>query len=111
MKWIQSAALTLFLSFASLATAQTLNDYSFQQERMFCGEDGIYIISNFEESDAVTAYSYSGTKLWNRSFYAMITSWQVVGNYIIVFSKHRGGYQTYLTCLNRFSGEIVWQKP
>ena len=112
MKLIRFLALAMFLSLASIASArQVSDDYDFTQERMLCAEDGIYIISSFEENDNVTAYSYGGTFLWDRSFFAKITSWQVLGSRIVVFSKHRSGYQTYLTCLNRFTGDIIWQRP
>lgn len=111
MKSIRWTAVALLFMIASFATAQEFRDYDFTQERMFCSEDGIYIISSFEDSDHVSAYSYQGSRLWDRPFFAKITSWAIVGNYIIVFSKHRAGYQTYLTCLNRFSGDKIWQQP
>lgn len=111
MKLVRYFTIALALSFASIASAQNFEDYEFAQERMLCAEDGIYIISTFEDSDHVTAYGYAGNKLWDRSFFAKITSWQVIGNRIVVFSKHRNGNQTYLTCINRFSGDLIWQRP
>jgi len=104
-------ALGLFLSLGSLANADGLRDYDFQQERMLLAEDGIYLISSFDDCDKVTAYSYYGDPLWDTSFFAKITSWQVAGNSIIVFSKHRNGNKTYLTCLDRYTGKMLWQKP
>lgn len=95
----------------SFATAGEFRDYDFQQERMLTAEDGIYLISSFEDSDKVTAYSYYGDLLWETSFHAKITSWQVFGDRIIVFSKHRSGYKTYLTCLDRYTGKSLWQRP
>lgn len=104
-------ALGLFLLAGSYSFAKEFHDYSFEQERMMLAEDGIYIISSFEDSDKVTAYSYFGDALWDTSFHAKITSWQLAGNSIIVFSKHRSGYKTYLTCLDRYTGKLVWQRP
>ena len=95
----------------SMANAADLRDYDFQQERMLLAEDGIYLISSFEDSDQITAYSYFGELLWDTSFFAKITSWQVAGNSIFVFSKHRSGTKTYITCLNRHTGKILWQCP
>jgi outer membrane protein assembly factor BamB len=95
----------------SFTPVTEFRDYDFQQERMLTAEDGIYLISSFEDSDHVTAYSYYGELLWNTSFYAKITSWRVVGDRIIVFSKHRNGYKTYLTCLDRYTGQSLWQRP
>jgi len=111
MKFVRHTALALFLSLASFATAKTFDDFNFEQERMFCSEDLIYIISSFDDSDKITAYSYAGDRLWDRTFFAKITSWQVIDYRILVFSKHRQGYQTYLTNLDRFSGEMIWQRP
>ncbi len=100
-----------FLVLGSFAHANLHNDFAFEQERMLLAEDGIYIISSFDDTDKVTAYSYHGNLLWDTSFHAKITSWQVMGNSIIVFSKHRYNTKTYLTCLDRYSGAVVWQRP
>lgn len=111
MKLTRIFAILVFLSIASFASAKHFDDFEFSQERMLCAEDGIYIISSFDDNDHITAYSYLGEKLWDRSFFAKITSWQVINHFIIVFSKHRSGHKTYLTCLNRFGGEMLWQRP
>lgn len=104
-----------FLLLANLAcfsvNGSEFKDYQFEQERMLMADDGIYLISSFEDSDHVTAYSYYGDVLWDTPFFAKITSWRVAGNRIIVFSKHRNGYKTYLTCLDRYTGKMIWQKP
>ena len=111
MKMIRWTVLALILSIASAASAKEFNDYGFEQERMLCTEDAIYIISTFETVDKVAAYSYLGQKVWEREFFAKVTSWQVFNHYIIVFSKDRHGHKTYLTCLNRFTGDMLWQRP
>ncbi len=95
----------------TMASAGELRDYDFQQERMLLAEDGIYLISSFDTSDNVTAYNYYGDLLWDTSFYAKITSWQVAGSRIVVFSKNRSGHKTYLTCLDRYTGKVLWQRP
>lgn len=104
-------ATALFLSLGSFCYGETFKDYSFEQERMMLAEDGIYIISSFEHSDGVTAYSFNGVRLWETTFHAKITSWRVVGDYVLVFSKHRSGYKTYLTCMDRYSGAVLWERP
>jgi len=111
MKFIRLTAIALFLGLASFASAKEFYDYDFNQEKMLCAEDGIFLISSFEDSDVITAHSYNGIPLWDRSFFAKIVSWRVIGDRIIVFSKHRSGYKTYLTCIDRFSGALLWQRP
>jgi hypothetical protein len=111
MKKYSLLLLTLF-SCSVLDAAQIKNyDYDFQQERMLTAEDGIYLISSFETKDGITAYSYYGEKLWEVFFHAKITSWQVVGDRVFIFSKDRGGSTTYLTCLDRFTGRRLWERP
>jgi outer membrane protein assembly factor BamB len=111
MKKMTSLFAALFLSLGSIGFAETFRDYDFEQERMMTTQDAIYNISSFEKTDAVTAYSYSGVLLWDKSFHAKITSWQIIGDYIIVFSKHRSGYKTYLTCMDRYTGSVLWERP
>ncbi|MBY0530110.1 MAG: hypothetical protein K2P51_07995 [Rhabdochlamydiaceae bacterium] len=111
MKTIRFFILALFLAITAAASTREFNDYDFEQEKMFCTEDGIYLVSTFENQDKVSAYSYLGHKMWEKAFFAKITSWQIVNNYLIVFSKDRNGYKTYLTCINRFSGDLLWQRP
>ncbi len=100
----------MFFATASIVSAEQFGDYNFAQERMRLASDGIYIISSFEDSDKVTAYGYNGDFLWDTSFFAKITSWEIAGNSIFIFSKHRSGYKTYLTCLDRYSGRMIWQR-
>ncbi len=111
MKLIRWILLSLVLSATTAVSAREFNDYDFEQERMLCAEDGIYVISTFENKDKISAYSYLGHRVWEREFFAKITSWQVINNFIVVFSKDRHGHKTYLTCLNRFSGDMMWQRP
>lgn len=101
--------LVLFFSTASIVSAKQFSDYTFEKERMRLASDGIYVISSFEDSDRVTAYSYNGDFLWDTSFSAKIISWKIAGNSIFIFSKHRSGYKTYLTCLDRYSGQAIWK--
>ena len=111
MNRIFPLVLGAFLSLGSFCYADNFRDYDFEQERMLLSEDGIYILSSFDNSDGLTAYSYFGTRLWETTFHAKVTSWKVVGEYVFVFSKHRSGYKTYLTCLNRYTGAVLWERP
>ncbi len=104
----------LFITTASLCHAQKiydLDDYNFQQERMLLSSDAIFVISSFDTLDYITAYSYYGVRLWYVLFYAKILSWEIANDHIFVFSKDRAGHSTYLTCLDRYTGELIWQKP
>lgn len=98
------------MSAAPVKEVKEFKDYAFQQERMQLTSDGIYIISSFEDSDKLTAYSYGGDRQWELSFHAKIVSWQVAGGYLFVFSKGRSGTKTYLTCIDRILGTLVWEK-
>lgn len=110
MKSIRTLFAVLLFSTASLQ-AETFKDYSFEQEKMLLTTDTIYVVSSFETSDMITAYSYYGEKIWEVTFYAKIMSWQVTPDNLFVLSKHRSGYKTYLTCLNRYSGGMLWERP
>lgn len=111
MKTLKYMLVALLLSVSGLASASVYGDYEFQQERMVLSSDTIYVLSSFDSQDHITAYTYYGTRLWDASFQAKITSWQLAGDYIFVFSKGRSGYSTYLTCLDSYSGTLVWQRP
>ncbi len=112
-----SAAVAAMLTFGSFAFAGHLydngfeDDYAFDQEKMLLAEDGIYILSSFDDQDGICAYLYNGVLAWAKRFHSKITSWRVAGDYIFVFSKHRTGYKTYLTCLDRDTGYILWERP
>jgi len=103
--------LAAFLCVSSLSATTYFDDYDFSQDRMLLAEDGIYVISTFDDCDKITAYSYFGNFLWETEFFAKIVSWEVVGTRVIVFSKHRNGSKTYLTCLDRYDGKKMWQRP
>lgn len=110
MKSIRYLLASLFLTAGALH-AETFKDYAFEQEKMLLTSDSIYIVSSFENSDVITAYSYFGERIWDVTFHAKIISWEVTADNIFVLSKHRTGYKTYLTCLNRYSGGMVWERP
>lgn len=111
MKRFFVLATILFLSFGSFCHAQGLRDYDFQQERMLLASDAIFILSSLDNQDGICAYSYYGNLLWETTFQAKVTSWRLAGDSIFVFSKHRGGWKTYLTCLDRFTGRVIWERP
>jgi hypothetical protein len=86
-------------------------DYEFQQERMLLSSNAVFVISSFDTQDHITAYTHNGVRMWNAPFSAKILSWQMTGDFIFVFSKDRKGISTYLTCLDKCTGELVWQRP
>ncbi|MBA3602921.1 MAG: hypothetical protein H0W50_04620 [Parachlamydiaceae bacterium] len=117
MKFCRFILLGLMLSCAietqvsAAPTAPAPKDYNFQQERMLLSSNAVFVISSFDTQDHITAYTYYGVRLWNAPFHAKILSWQQAGDYIFVFSKDRKGNSTYLTCMDKCSGELVWQRP
>ncbi|TAL61001.1 MAG: hypothetical protein EPN84_08660 [Legionella sp.] len=114
MKLIRIMLLGLLCSFTlfnQAIAAKVDSDYNFQQERMQLTPDSVIAISSFDTEDHVTAYSYNGTRLWNAPFHAKILSWQIAGDYVFIFSKDRSGTKTYITCISRHSGALIWQKP
>ena len=99
------------LALASNKVAAPVNDYEFQQDRMQLSQDSVIAISTFDNQDHVTAYSFSGVRLWNAPFHAKIVSWRIAGDYVFIFSKDRNGTRTYITCINRHNGGFIWQRP
>lgn len=113
MRKLHSMLLSFALSFAIVTQTQavTIDDYDFQQERMQLTNDSVIVLSTFDNQDHVTAYTHYGVRLWNAPFHAKILSWRIAGDLAFVFSKDRKGTKTYITCLNRYTGELIWQKP
>jgi hypothetical protein len=95
----------------TFAPSSKFSDYDFSQDRMIVSTTRIYVISSFETADHIAAYSHEGKLIWNAVFHAKIISWQIQGDQIFVFSKDRGGYQTYVTCVDRYTGTMKWQRP
>lgn len=116
MKLMRTLLLTaaLFCTASALPANEAKNlytDYGFDQERMIIDHGEIFIVSSFDSEDHVTVYDVLGNCLWDNKFHAKILSWQVVNDLVIVFSKSRGGHKTYLTCLDRYTGRLLWQRP
>lgn len=118
MKYLTFALLGIFLSIGSFAVAAPNStptyqflDYEFQQEKMCLTQDSVVAVSSFKNQDFITAYTFNGEKLWDASFHAKIVSWKIVSDYVFVFSKHRDGTKTYITCLDRHTGSVIWQRP
>lgn len=114
MKLIRIMLLGLLFSSVLITQASAAardSDYNFQQDRMKLTPDSVVAISSFDNQDHVTAYTYSGVRLWNAPFHAKILSWHIAGGNIFIFSKDRSGTKTYITCLNKNTGSVVWQKP
>ncbi len=111
MKKIIAVMFSLFMILTGISHAALFDDYYFQQERMKLMPDAIYIVSSFDSEDHLTAYNYYGARLWDDLFFAKILSWEVVDEAVIVFSKDPNGHRTYLTCIDRRSGQMLWQRP
>lgn len=110
MNKIYGFFIAFVLLFSGLS-ASLLRDFNFENDRMFATSEALLVISSYENEDFITAYTYSGLKLWDAPFHAKILSWRIVGNYVYVLSKHRLGCTTYVTCLDSHSGMLVWQRP
>lgn len=111
MKLLKLLAISGILSLGSQLQAAKYSDYDFKQERMLLASDGIYAISSFDSQDVVSAYTHHGAFLWHRNFNSKILSWEIAGNSVFVFSKSRSGQSTYLTCLDRYDGRVIWERP
>jgi len=104
------------LSFAmsqtfAITKSNSFKDYTFQSEKMLVGADAIYLLSPFDTSDRITAYTYNGLELWDAPLPTRLISWQVAGSHLFIFSKSRNEAKTHLTCLDRFTGNLLWQTP
>lgn len=70
----------------------------------------IYLVSSFDSQDGVTVYNFNGQRLWEVRFFAKVLSIDVQPDVVLVFSKDRYGHSTYLTCINRINGRILWER-
>lgn len=106
------ALLTLGLSFGYMTSgsAAVMNDYDFEQERMELTSTNVFIVSSFDSEDHLSSYTRNGSLEWNKIYATKIISWKVEGYYIYVYSKSRKGNKTYLRCLNKYDGEVIWIK-
>lgn len=100
-----------FLIHAGLNAQASNHDYVFNPERMVVDHGEIFLISTFENVDGITVYNFNGQRLWEVSFHAKIISWSIEPDVLLIFSKDRNGTSTYLTCLSRTTGRILWEKP
>lgn len=112
MRSIFTLLFTSCLFLSSLCAAEaSQHDYDFNQERMIVDRGEIFLISTFSTQDGLTVYNFNGQRQWEVKFHAKILSWSVQPDIILVFSKDRNGHSTYLTCLDRFTGRCLWQRP
>lgn len=111
MKLIKLAVTALVLLSAAPVAAGVSSDYTFEQDRMVIDRGNVFVVSSFDSQDGITVYDFAGVRLWEARFYAKILSWQVEDDFVMVFSKDRNGTSTYLTCVDRRNGKMVWQRP
>lgn len=84
-------------------------DFVFEQERMQCAKEGIYILSCYEGLDGIELYDYAGSLIWKKFFENKILSWQIRDDALLLFAKARNGSKTQLLCLDRHTGSLAWQ--
>lgn len=87
------------------------HDFGFNQERMIVDKEEVFLVSTFNSMDGLTVYNFKGERLWEVPFHSVIQSIDVQPNIVLVFSKDRKGVSTYLTCINRVDGKVLWEKP
>jgi hypothetical protein len=104
-------SLPFLLGVSLSARPSELDDYSFNQERMVVDHGEIFLISTFDNKDGITVYNFNGQRLWEVKFHAKIMSWSFEPDVIFIFSKDRKGGTTYLTCLSRTTGRMLWERP
>lgn len=101
-----------FFYFSPLSGSESSRfDYDFNQDRMLVDHGEIFLVSTFSNQDGVTVYNFNGQRLWEVRFTTKIMSWSVQREIILVFSKDRNGQATFLTCLDRFTGRRLWERP
>jgi outer membrane protein assembly factor BamB len=108
---IRLALLSLCLLGFSHVSASIFSDRNFDQDHMILTNYSILILSPFEDSDHISAYSDYGNLLWDVSFSTKVISWKIKDGYLYAFSKSRYLEKTYLTCIDPASGLVVWERP
>lgn len=115
---MKKALFGIALSICCIASAQSQaalapahNPSEFNQEKMGIENEKIYLISSFDIHDYLTCYDFYGSRIWYVQFSEKIISWKKVNHMIFVFSKDRLGDGTTLTCLDAWTGSIMWQRP
>ncbi|MFA6915969.1 MAG: hypothetical protein WC222_06195 [Parachlamydiales bacterium] len=111
MKAMRLLFICMFMVIAGKTCAAQLGDSEFNQERMILSPTAIYVITSFTDEDHITGYTYKGNLLWDAPFHAKILSCKLSGDQILVFSKARTGNKTFLTCIDKYSGSLLWQRP
>jgi len=112
MRYFMTMLLILFATCSlSAKTIQSEFDYDFNKERMIVDHGEIFLISSLHNEDGVTVYNFNGQRLWEARFHAKIISWNVQPDVVLIFSKDRYGFSTFITCLDRFTGRVLWERP
>lgn len=83
----------------------------FDCDQMQIVNDRIYLITPLFNRDVVTAYTINGTFLWEVPFHTKILSLKIYADRIFVFSQKKQSEQTYLSCLDPYTGLLYWERP
>jgi hypothetical protein len=82
-----------------------------QDSMLFTPYDTILLLSSFDKTDHITAYSDYGTLLWDVTMYRTVLSWKLKGNHLYVFSRHHSKQSTTISCIDTITGAVLWERP
>lgn len=89
------------LSLFSLAQAQ---------EKLIVKETLVHAIASFETVDYFSTFSREGVFLWEVPFSSKIQSIEDGGDQIFVLSQTRNEGAFFLSCMDKETGKIIWEK-
>jgi hypothetical protein len=110
MRYLFSFATSIFLSVCSLHSDE-LQFNDFIPEKLTVDGNRLYVISNFDQIQYFTVFSYEGDPIWEIPFSSKIISCEKDDEKIFIFSKARDASVYYLTCLDAENGKLLWEKP
>lgn len=111
MKKICTFLLSACLLTCGCVSASPFSDRDFNQDRMITTNyNQIIILSPFDDSDHITAYSDYGSFQWDVSVSTKVISMKMKDGFLYIFSKSRYVEKTYLTCVDADTGIVLWER-
>ncbi|MDP1879492.1 MAG: hypothetical protein Q8K60_00970 [Parachlamydiaceae bacterium] len=114
MKFIKTLLfLTCILGFTNTFALTPSANQNLNQDLMMTVDRFIIVLSQFSDSDYLTAYDFNGNKKWQNRFKTKILSWKYhpETDIILVFAKSRYLDDTYLICMDPKDGGFYWERP
>jgi len=79
-------------------------------EPLIVEEKTVYTVASFESVDFFTTYSHEGEFLWEIPFNTKIESIQENNDRILFLSKMRDETAYILSCFDKTTGTLIWEK-